>query len=157
MLYEVITEISKQPAAFVSGPVKNQDGSLIGVMVYQLALGSIDNIMHERTGLGETGETYLVGDDFLLRNDSRFFSESTVLKQRVDTKSAQEALSGHSGIQIIDNYRNISVLSSYDKLNIDGLNWAIIAEMNEAEIMQPVYNMRNRITSYNVCYTKLLR
>ncbi len=140
-------EISDEPAAFVSGPVKNPDGSLIGVMVYQLSLESIDNIMHERTGLGETGETYLVGDDYLLRNDSRFFNEATVLKQRVDTKSAQEALSGHSGIHIINNYRDKSVLSSYDKLNINGLNWAIIAEINEAEIMQPVYNMRNIIFS----------
>ncbi len=140
-------EISDAPAAFVSGPVRNPDGSLLGVMVYQLSMESIDNIMHERTGLGETGETYIVGDDYLLRNDSRFFSESTVLKQRVDTKSAQEALSGHSGIQIINNYRDKSVLSSYDKLNIEGLDWAIIAEMNEAEIMQPVYNMRNIIIS----------
>ncbi len=138
-------EVSQEPAAFISGPVRDANGSLIGVLAYQLSLENIDRIMHERTGLGETGETYIVGDDYLLRNDSRFFSEETVLKQSVNTKSAQEALSGHSGIHIIDSYRDISVLSSFDKLDIEGLNWAIIAEINEAEVMQPVYNMRNII------------
>ncbi len=138
-------DVSNQPAAFVSGPVNDNNGNLIGVLVYQLSLESIDKVMQERTGLGETGETYLVGDDYLLRSDSRFSEETTVLKQQVETEGVTEALSGIAGIKIIDSYNGTSVLSSYDKLNIDGVHWAIVAEINEAEIMQPVYTMRNNI------------
>ncbi|MCW3788244.1 methyl-accepting chemotaxis protein [Plebeiibacterium sediminum] len=138
-------DISKEPAAFVSGPVKDDNGTLIGVMVYQISLESINKVMQESTGLGESGETYLVGDDYTLRSDSRFSTEQTALKQRVDTESVKDAFAGNRGTNIIEGYRGIPVLSSHDKLDINGLNWVIIAEINEAEIMQPVIHMRNII------------
>ncbi len=140
-------DISNEPAAFVSGPVKDNNGNLLGVMVYQLSLESINKIMQESTGLGESGETYLVGEDYSLRSDSRFSTEQTVLKRRVDTESVNDAFAGNTATKIIDGYHGIPVLSSYDKLDIDGLDWVIIAEINEAEIMQPVIHMRNIIIS----------
>ncbi len=138
-------DVSNAPAAFVTGPIKDNAGAIIGVLAYQLSLEAINRVMQEKAGLGETGETYLVGEDYLLRSDSRFSVESTVLKQKVDTKATQLALQGQSGTQLITDYQGKDVLCSYAKLNIPGLNWAIIAEMDESEVLIPVKNMQTVI------------
>ncbi len=53
--------------------------------------------MNDNTGLGETGESYLVGQDYLMRSDSRFGSGPTILKQKVNTKSVELAVESPIG------------------------------------------------------------
>ena len=48
--------------------------------------------MQASEGMGESGETYLVGTDYLMRSDSRFSEESTILKTKVDTETQQSKL-----------------------------------------------------------------
>jgi methyl-accepting chemotaxis protein len=65
------------PAAFVSKAIISKDGSVEGVLVFQMPVERINNIMKSATGMGESGETYIVGADMLMRSDSRlsdFFS-----------------------------------------------------------------------------------
>ncbi|MEM9834512.1 MAG: GAF domain-containing protein [Bacteroidota bacterium] len=133
------------PASFVSSPIRNSTGSTIGVLIGQIPLDEIDAITQERTGLGESGETYLVGRDYLMRSDSRFSEESTVLKLKVATLGVEEALSGKSGTQIIDDYRGVPVLSSYALLRVENITFAILSEMDVAEALQPVVHLRNII------------
>jgi methyl-accepting chemotaxis protein len=127
------------PAAFVAGPVLDAGGELVGVLAVQLSTRGINAIMTERTGLGQSGETYLVGPDKLFRSDSRFVDESTVLNPAyvVDTLAVNEALSGNSGQEIVLDYRGVHVLSAYAPLEIAGLQWAILAEIDLAEAMAP--------------------
>ena len=40
------------------------------VVALQLSLDAINGIMQQRAGMGETGETILVGSDYLMRSDS---------------------------------------------------------------------------------------
>ncbi len=61
------------------------------------------------------------------------------------TKASERALSGQHGSDIINDFRGMEVLSSYEKLNIKGLNWAIITEIDEDEIMEPKSNLINTI------------
>ena len=49
------------PGAFLSAPLHDQGGGLIGVAAFGVSLMEINAIMGERNGLGKTGETYLVG------------------------------------------------------------------------------------------------
>ncbi len=58
------------PAAFVAGPVVDENGVHVGAIAIQVPLDQINAIMMERSGMGETGETYLVGPDKLMRSDS---------------------------------------------------------------------------------------
>ncbi|NVO01659.1 MAG: sensor histidine kinase, partial [Bacteroidetes bacterium] len=95
------------------------------------------------------GETYLVSDDSLMRSNSRF-EGNAVLKLKVTSKSVIEAFKGNTGVQIIDDYRNISCLSSYSKVNVKGLNWVILAEIDEMEAMTPIYSIRNSILLISV-------
>ncbi len=57
------------PASFISTPIYNGDKRL-GNLVFQIPLDKITGVMSERAGLGESGETYLVGEDHLMRSDS---------------------------------------------------------------------------------------
>ncbi|WP_025027380.1 methyl-accepting chemotaxis protein [Caldalkalibacillus mannanilyticus] len=132
-------EPSNEPAAFMGYPVVNEHNVKIGVVALQISDGAINSIMKNVAGLGESGETYLVGPNQLMRSDSRFVEESTIGKLKIDTIATREALAGISDTKTIDDYRGVPVLSSYAPLQIEGLQWAIMAEMDEAEAFQSVY------------------
>ena len=142
------------PSAFIAQPVGKGD-ALDMVVAVQLSLNQINAVTSERAGLGETGETYLVGTDKLWRNDSFYLKElnvfSTILNPEavVDTQAASKALGGNSGTQIIKNYRGTPVLSSWQPLTIfkptpanpKGIKWAMIAEIAKEKIERPVKQM----------------
>ena len=147
-------DVSDEPAAFVSGPIQNENGERIGVLAYQISLDAINEIMHERHGMGETGQTYLVGPDNLMRSDAYLDSEShsvkasfngTVQENGVNTEAVQEALAGRTDTKIITDYNGNPVLSAYTPVQFGDVTWAMMAEINEAEVMQPVNKLGNEI------------
>jgi methyl-accepting chemotaxis protein len=140
------------PAAFIAQPVINElSGNVDVVVALQLPLEDINAIMQERTGMGETGETYLVGPGQRMRSDSYLdpvghsvtasFAGS-VEENGVDTLASQEALQGLSGEKIITDYNGNSVLSVYDPIDLFGTRWAVIAEIDEAEAFATVNRMQ---------------
>lgn len=134
----------EQPIMFIGhGIIKN--GETIAVIIGKINTSAIDKIMFSNEGMGKTGESYLVGNDFLFRTNSRFNTEEVVLQKSVKTPATESVFNGISGVKLIDDYRGVKVLSAYDKINIDGLNWAIITEMDEDEIMAPKRSLINTI------------
>ncbi len=159
-------------ASFISSPI--YDGAkLIGVLIFQMPIDKINSVMTsgERwkdVGLGLTGETYIVGADFKIRNDSRFLiedkekyltalrdagmdkkaieqidrTETSILLQDVKSTGAKEALAGKTDSRIIKDYRGVPVLSAYTQLHIEDVNWAILAEIDEAEAFKPISELR---------------
>ncbi len=135
------------PSYYLSTPIQDNSKHITGYISLLVSTKAINNIMLENSsenGLGETGESYLVGRDFYMRSDSRFIPKS-LMKQVVKTTASMNALKGKQGIEIINDYRNIPVLSSYSKLNVRGINWVIIAEIDLKEAMIPVERIRNDI------------
>ncbi len=127
-------------ASFISSPI--YDGTkIVGILIFQTSISEINAIMAERSGLGDTGETYLVGPDKLMRSDSRFSEESTLLKRKVETIAVEEAIANKTGVEIIKDYRDISVLSAYTQIHFEGISWSIIAEIDEAEAYAPARNL----------------
>ncbi len=122
--------------------------------------------------LDKSSESYLVGSDFRMRSDSRFVSEkisdkrlrknlqkmklkekdlaqivhhrSTILFFEVRSKAVQSALQGNVGTEIITDYRKVPVLSSYTPLDIQGLKWALLSEVDKNEAFTDLYTFRNR-------------
>jgi len=130
-----------EPAAFAGSPIYDGKGEMIGVMAVQLSIDQIDAIMQERSGLGESGETYLVGPDMLMRSNSRFSTASTILSQEIETATVSKALAGQTGIETTPDYRGISVLSAYTPLDVEGLQWVLMSEIDEAEAFAPAREM----------------
>ena len=138
------------PAAFISTPIMNQQGRFEGVLVFQMPIGRMDHIMQNAAGMGETGETYLVGGDFLMRSDSRFSKESTILSRKVETEPVKEALAGASGVMTAPDYHDVEVVSAYRPLEFGGVRWAILAEAEEAEVMAGVRDLAVQILIFSL-------
>ena len=167
----------QNPAAFIASPVF--DGSeRVGVIVFQLPIDKIDHVMTggekwQQTGLGDSGETYLLGEDHKMRSDSRFLLQdqtaylaslktagipakvlhqietkhTTIGIQPINSPGAEEALSGKTGFKTFQDYRGVDVLSAYRPLKIEGLNWAILAEMDTAEAFASVGELESTLIS----------
>ena len=131
------------PASFVGAPIFNQQHVYQGVLILQLPIEPLNDIMQVTAGMGETGETYLVGTDMLMRSNSRFYQERSILTTLVSTPSVHSALLGKTSFGIIDDYRGITVFSAFSPVSFLGVHWAMLAEMDEAEILKPVLAMSN--------------
>ena len=128
----------------------------------------------EAEGLGKTGETFLVGSDEpdpLLRSDSRKLLESpegyydvleaqqvdaekvarierletSILSQPATSDAIESAIAGKAGVQTITNYLGEETLSAYAPLDIRGLNWVIVSEIDSAEVFRPVEAFAKRV------------
>jgi len=127
------------PASFIAHQVRTESGELLGVIAFQMPISRINSIMNVSVGMGETGETYIVGQNGLMRSDSRFSEESTILKTRVNEDAIRDALAGKSGIHEILDYRGIPVISAYMPIQFNGVDWIILGEIDTAEAFAPVY------------------
>lgn len=130
------------PASFIATPLI-ENGKFIGVLSFQMPIDRINSVMQQKAGMGESGETYIVGGDFLMRSDSRFSEESTILQTKVDTETVRAALGGEDGAFITDDYRGIPVLSAYAPITFEGVTWAVMAEIDEEEVLETVVSIRN--------------
>lgn len=137
------------PAAFVAQPVVDGEQSQV-VVALQLPLDTVNSIMGVRAGMGETGETYLIGPDKRMRSDSFLDKEGhsvkasfagPIEKNGVDTEAAREALAGKSDAKVITDYNGNPVLSAYAPVNVFDTTWALLAEIDEAEAFAPVKAM----------------
>ncbi|MGM0369208.1 MAG: methyl-accepting chemotaxis protein [Bacillota bacterium] len=139
-------EASGEPASFVAAPIKSDEtNQVLGVVALQVPVDEVNDIMSETTGMGESGETYLVGQDKLMRSDSRFSEQTTILEREIDTRATRESLNGRTGVEVVEDYRGANVFSAYTPVDIHGVEWAMLAEIDETEIMEPVDTMLNEI------------
>ncbi|SOB59163.1 Methyl-accepting chemotaxis protein [Pseudodesulfovibrio profundus] len=133
------------PAGFIASPIYKGDKKM-GIAIFQMPIDRLNTIMRERAGLGETGETYLVGSDKLMRSDSYLDPENRSVNASfhnptngsVDTEAARLALSGESGEKITKDYNGQPVLSAYAPIDVLGHRWALLAEIDEAEVNAPI-------------------
>jgi methyl-accepting chemotaxis protein len=145
-----------EPASFIAAPL--YDGrQLIGVVAFQIPIDKADEIIGETTGMGSTGETYAVGPDRMFRSNSRFAKDlgvtSTIInpKVKVDTLPVRSALvDGRSGTALCRDYRDKAVLSSWTPVTIhrddlsdrDTVRWALVSEIDQAEVLAPIQRLR---------------
>ncbi|HCX21700.1 MAG: hypothetical protein CMB80_21835 [Flammeovirgaceae bacterium] len=124
----------------ISLQIRERDGCDVAIVN-----PNFQSILLERTGLGETGESYLVGNDQRMRTSSRFFPEENPLNIIVDTRSFRDAMAGGSGKNIIDDYRGERVFSTYELFEDSGLKWVVISEIDEQEALFPLNSLRKNL------------
>lgn len=172
-------------ASFIASPIM-RDGERLGILIFQMPIDGINGIMTNKqswrgTGFGETGETYLVGGDNLLRSQSRFLLEdkaaylqamkqavdssilsqidarnSAVGLQKIDNSSSQNALAGRSNITYIENYRGETVISAYTPIQVLGLNWALLSEIDQQEAFSHLKKLTSSIITTTVMIAVVL-
>ena len=171
-------------AGFASSPVYI-NGEAVAVLIFQMPLDVINTIMTQdnqwqKKGFGGSGETYLVNQDRLLLNESRFFIEdrtnyleiisnkyptaasnikardTSVGIQPVDSDSAKLALAGKTGFKLIFDYRDVPVFSAYAPLKIGSYNYAIMAEIDKEEALRPAVELRDKLVTSVLIVTLIL-
>lgn len=156
------------PAIWVISPVGNDSGitGAIAFQVDLDRINDVmtGGEQWKAQGLGDTGEVYLVGRDDLMRSMSRLLAEQPdayaqraidggtapsiaeriaqvggpVLLQPVNTFAVAEAQAGRSGTTTGAGYLGTDSVTAYAPLEIDGLDWVIIARIDSAEAFAPV-------------------
>ena len=164
-----------EPALFIGTTVFDGD-QFIGALIYQVNPGAIDRVMTdnkkwEQQGLGKTGESFLVAQDFKFRSSPREFLEnpdqyfqtlraqgvtkekidwikranSPVLIQEVRTEGAKRALAGQTGEAEEVDYRGKRVFKSFQPIRIGNFEWGLVTKIDKAEALQGVYRLRDAL------------
>ncbi len=131
----------------VVSPIYAKDSKIgdeaIGVVISRMRTAAIDSILLNRSGLGESGEIYIVNSNFLMLSESRFM-ENTIFTQKVDTVAVQKCF--NEGIDyegLYPDYRDIPIYGS--SYCADDLGFVLLAEIDEAETIQPIQTLQGRI------------
>ena len=120
-----------------------EENRVAGIVLVQENFKKIQNILLETTGMGSTGESYIVGGDYRMRSASRFFPDILPGHIEVKTEAVENLFRGHPGTGLLKDYRGVSVLSAYRLIENNDLKWAIISEIDEMEAMRPIVSLRN--------------
>lgn len=155
--YASYTPSYEAPASFMATPIFS-GSQRVGVLIFQMPLEPINTIMSERAGMGETGESYLVGSDYLMRSDSYLdpTNHSVAASFRnpetgsVKTQAVERALAGETGEEIVVDYNGNSVLSSYSPLKIDDLNWVMLSEIDTAEAFSGIKSLQLQMIALSI-------
>ncbi|WDE14190.1 methyl-accepting chemotaxis protein [Thalassomonas haliotis] len=174
------------PAAFIASPIYS-DNEKLGILIFQAPIDEINAIMTfnnnwQDFGLGTSGESYLVDQDYYMQSASRFLIDdkagylaalrnagvsrdkiskievkgTSIGLQKVDSQGVKAALSGESGFAIFPDYRNVEVLSAYAPLEIEGIKLAILSEIDADEAFAPQTVLANTITNWSIGITLVL-
>jgi methyl-accepting chemotaxis protein len=131
------------PASFISTPIFDNGGKLMGVLAFQMPIDAMNAIMTGEAGLGRTGDTFIVGRDALMRSQSRFSKEQTILKRRVEGAAVQLAMDGKQGVTNGVGLSGREVIRSYKLFDFEGTRWAFIADRTLEEVYAPVIALRD--------------
>lgn len=99
----------------------------------------VQDILNQNTGMGSTGESYLVGPDRRLRSSSRFFPEKLPLDISLNADPLGDSL------HITRDYRDVEVISVHRSLGRGLPAWWVYSEIDLAEAMKPVNKLRNSL------------
>lgn len=135
-------------AMFIAQPIRDQQQNIIGVLAIQISTELVTNIVDSRQGMGNTGESYLIGivdgtyearSNLRTNNLKKFvvgYSHDTVLNYWKDADNA--GVSGGQGTYL--DSTNNAVLVTYNKLKLQNLDWMLISKIDEHEVTEPIRN-----------------
>ena len=150
------------PTMFVSTPLKDRDGVVIGVVALRIDVSALNELMLSLK-LGKTGETYLVNKDGYMITESRFavhMKEMGLVKKRCAlelklinretgelTNGVKECVAGNNGFNAkgYKDYSGFMVLGVWRWL--PEFNWGVIAEIDRDEGYGAAYNLKYIVSS----------
>lgn len=119
----------------VARPLIDSAGNTVGVVAGRVNLDALNEIMLARSGLGSTGETYLVGLNSGLITESRFIETDTTLFVRTEGSSSAIARQ-ENGQGLYNDYRDVPVIGVYRWL--PEVQMALLAEQDQSEAFSAI-------------------
>ncbi len=120
----------------------SRTGAPLGVVAARATLDQLNAICARRTGLGESGDLYLVDRDNLAITPT-LFRKDAALRLRVDMASIRparphpgQARPPHAAAGVYPDYRGVPVLGTYAVIPETG--WVLVAEIDTREAFAPL-------------------
>ena len=139
---------------FATG-IFNQEGQRLGAIAVNLDLKGIEELIGDRTGLGSSGETYLVGK---LANRNVFISGrqagSKKFAEGIRSFGIDAAIAGERSFGRYQNYDGIPVVGVYRWLAKENL--ALLAEIEQTEAFAPARQLASTIVGIGLVLAGLL-
>ncbi len=124
--------------AFMMAQMRNESGVLKGYIAFQISPDKINAIMQQRKGMGETGESYLVGK---LDGKTGYRSDRVVKAGKLGMEKTgiyiDKGLAGESGADVKTGSAGYLELVCHTSLDIPGLNWMMNTTMSYEEAITP--------------------
>jgi len=141
------------PVILIATPLFDMQGKRIGVLASRIALTHADRIVLERTGLGESGETYLVDPTGTVVSETILMDDG--LRSRVlRSEGIDAALRHNDGSGMYRNYAGIPVIGVYHW--VDHQNVALLTEMSQEEALAPARDLAFSILSIGILLSLVL-
>ena len=135
-----VSPLTGKPAITLAKPLPARQG----MVLVDLDLAGIDQIVREKTGLGKTGETYLVGSLISKKSFIAGKSQSSqAFPDGINSPGIDAAMSGMSGYGLYRNYADASVLGVYRWLNEQDV--ALLVEISQEEAFAPARKLASTI------------
>ncbi|QDZ38915.1 HAMP domain-containing protein [Euhalothece natronophila Z-M001] len=135
---------AEKPRVTLATPILDSDNQRQGALATSLNLDAVDQLIRERTGLGETGETYLVNRG---TGENRFISgvdsSNDLSRDTTSSQGINKALNGESGRGMYENYEGVPVIGIYQWVDHSGV--ALIAEISQEEAFRPARTLAREI------------
>lgn len=120
-------------AFFLVLPVK-QKRTLTAVMIFQLPIEFGAGILEPGPNESASLDAFIVGSDGILRSQPRF-AEGLETSLKLPGDIVAEAMLGGRGAIAATDHRGTDVIAAHRRLDIPGLEWSIVAQVDRAEIM----------------------
>lgn len=134
-LYDLV---DKRPSMVVGTPIKDDQGVFIGELVGKINVDSIGNLMSQRSGLGATGETFLVNSFNVVVNDL-LKQPGASMKKTVYLPQITSCLEGKSDSYNLPDYNGDNVFGYYHW--IPEIKSCLITKIDSSEAMAPAQKM----------------
>jgi len=125
--------VTAAPALTIATPLLNDDGERIAVIAAHVGLGELDRIVKDRTGLGSSGESYLIDAFNVFVSAEGFGTEE--FPRGVHSSAIDAAVGGERGQGAYRNHYDVPVIGVYRW--IPELELALLTEVHKSEALAP--------------------
>lgn len=115
-------------AAYLSRPVLDKTGELLGVLAYQMPNQKLSVTVRNLEGVGSTADGFLVGADGLMRSDSTHTEIIDILTTKVENEAVTAALEGASGTATTLGLSGQDVFGYHLPIDFLGTRWALLIQ-----------------------------
>lgn len=128
------------PAAFISRPVFDAQGGLMGVLAYQMPVGELNSAAGDLEGLGSTAEGFIVGGDFKMRTDSARTEKMDILETVVDHVAISQALAGQEiGFSATGAFGE-AVMGFAEPIEFLNTRWVSVVQQDNKELFSGLWS-----------------
>jgi len=145
----------------MSAPIKKEEsGEFLGVLVIRLDGNILNEITTDKTGLGETGEIYLINSGGYIMTPLLFF-DNAILTKKIDTINSRNCLIsetekhvGHEPVEVFLDYRGEKVVGTHFSILKRG--WCLLVEIDEVEILGNQRKLFQRVALTIIIYATII-